>query len=91
MKRAFNKIDKELQITGKRLCKKYLLPEVKKWLTKNKFQAIYFINGRGWVEKNEQTLFPTDIENLKVANELIELCNRIGYTMGYELPTTIKI
>lgn len=92
MQREINKIERLLGIHGKSLCTKILLPAVKRWMKRNNMKEVYFINGRSFgLLKNGKQVWPSEMRNIKEANKWIELSNVIGYTVGFDLPTTIKI
>lgn len=91
MKRAIQQVNKVIEKAGKSACSNTLLPAVKKWMKRNNFSEVIFINGRGWVVKDGTQLWPDDMKNVKVANEFIDLCNLVGYERGYYLPTHIVL
>ncbi len=100
MKRALQKVRTAAFKAGKAESKKSLLPYIKKWMKRNKISAIYFINGRGFVDfvnsdlgrtGDGKTVWPDDFPTVEMANEFIDLCNAVGYENGFELPETILL
>lgn len=94
MKKTIESIRKKVNRYGKGLCKNELIPKVKIWLRKNDFDEINFINGRAYVTINGETYWPDDIaehlNDVTVANELVDLGNAIGYETGFDVSATIK-
>ncbi len=93
MKKVIEEIEDELYSYGEKLCRKKLEPAIKKWLKKHDFDKMHFINGQTYVEKGEIAIWPDRMDNIKVANELIDIGNALGYKVGFSLggnPVTIE-